>query len=185
MNFLKNNRVANNEVSQYATSEDFCRVFMEDMADLHQLSLILTADHDQAEKCFVAGVEDCVKTNRVFREQAHSWAKRTIVQEAIRTLRPHPDHAGSSVLSTVFPKSVPTTFHGEHVELNRVLSLEEFERFVFVMSVLENYSEHDCALLLGCSLRDIEAARVRALQQLARLDREFSARDSVTDLLAV
>jgi hypothetical protein len=36
------------------------------------------------------------------------------------------------------------------------------------MSVLEHYSEHECSILLGCSLRNMLAARSRALQQLRR-----------------
>jgi hypothetical protein len=44
---------------------------------------------------------------------------------------------------------------GGHFEIDALLQLADFDRFVFVMSVLEHYSEHDCALLLGCSVRDI------------------------------
>jgi hypothetical protein len=36
-----------------------------------------------------------------------------------------------------------------------------FERFVFVMLVLEHYSEHECSLLLSCSRQDVIAARNR------------------------
>ena len=190
MNFLNNSQVAENEVGQYATSKDFCTVFIDDMADLYQLSFLLTADHDKAEQCFVAGVEDCVetyrvfcvKTYRVFREWARSWAKRTIVQKAIRTLQPYPNNAVSSAPATVFPKSEPPTVRDEHLELNRVLALEQFERFVFVMSVLEHYSEHDCARLLGCSLQDIRRALVRALRQLVGSDSPSFTRDRVTEI---
>lgn len=31
--------------------------------------------------------------------------------------------------------------------------LEDFERFVFVMSALEHSSEHDCAVFLECSVQ--------------------------------
>ncbi len=50
--------------------------------------------------------------------------------------------------------------------MEAVLDLEDFERFVFVMSVLEHYSEHDCRLLLGCSAREVREARSRALAEL-------------------
>ena len=43
---------------------------------------------------------------------------------------------------------------------------EDFERFVFTMSVLEHYSEHDCALLLGRSVPEVREARTRALHAL-------------------
>ena len=48
-----------------------------------------------------------------------------------------------------------------------ILGLEDFERFVFVMSVLEKYSDHDCSVLLGCSRQDVREARIRALQHLS------------------
>ena len=54
----------------------------------------------------------------------------------------------------------------EQGEIGAVLELEPFERFVFVMLVLEHYSEHECSLLLSCSPRDVIAGRNRALQQL-------------------
>jgi hypothetical protein len=56
---------------------------------------------------------------------------------------------------------------GGHFEIDAVLRLADFDRFVFVMSVLEHYSEHDCALLLGRSARDIREGRTRALKELA------------------
>lgn len=162
MNSLNHNQVMKKQVSQYATREDFCHVFIEDMPGLYQLSFLLTGDHDKAEQCFVAGLEDCVQTNRVFREWARFWAKCKIVQKAIRTLQPHP--TVSRMPATAFPKSGPTV--REHLEVDHVLALEQFERFVFVMSVLEHYSDHDCALLLECSLQVLRRARVRALEQL-------------------
>jgi DNA-directed RNA polymerase specialized sigma24 family protein len=58
------------------------------------------------------------------------------------------------------------TLAEEQAEIAAVLELSPFERFVFVMSVLEHYSEHECSILLGCSRRDVIAARTRALQQV-------------------
>jgi DNA-directed RNA polymerase specialized sigma24 family protein len=48
-----------------------------------------------------------------------------------------------------------------------VLALEDFERFVFVVSVLEGYQDRECAVLLGCAVVEVGHARVRALQQIA------------------
>jgi DNA-directed RNA polymerase specialized sigma24 family protein len=41
------------------------------------------------------------------------------------------------------------------------------QRFVFVMSILEGYSEQECAFLLGRTPRDVVEARMRALWQLS------------------
>jgi len=54
-------------------------------------------------------------------------------------------------------------------EVRAILELAPFERFVFVMSVLERYSDHDCSILLGCPRRDITTTRARAMHQLVRL----------------
>ena len=49
-----------------------------------------------------------------------------------------------------------------------VLELAVFERFVFVMSVLEGHSDEDCSVLLQCSPNQIGEARARALQLMAK-----------------
>jgi DNA-directed RNA polymerase specialized sigma24 family protein len=54
--------------------------------------------------------------------------------------------------------------------------LPDFVRFVFVLSVLEQYTEHDCAQLLGCSLKEIQSARIRALELIAIADLSASTR---------
>ena len=88
-----------NGEKRYATCEDFLRIFDEDMHGLYQLSFLLTGDPQKGERCFVTGMEDCAKENRVFREWARTWAKRVIVQNAIRELQPRPSHSDSSALA--------------------------------------------------------------------------------------
>ena len=44
---------------------------------------------------------------------------------------------------------------------------EPFERFVFVMAVLEGYSLRECSALLGCPVQDVVTAKSLALQRLA------------------
>jgi len=56
-----------------------------------------------------------------------------------------------------------------HAEVRAILELSPLERFVFVMSMLEHYSDHDCSILIGCPQREIAAARVRAMRQLVVL----------------
>ena len=159
--------VREDEASPYSNSEDFGRIFIEDLNGLYQLSFLLAGDQKKAEKCFVSGIEDCVGENHVFREWARSWAKRTIIQNAIRELRPRPNPSSSSLSASVPSDNQYSNGSGEHFEADAVLALGDFERFVFVMSVLEHYSQHDCALLLGCSISEVRGARVRALEELA------------------
>jgi DNA-directed RNA polymerase specialized sigma24 family protein len=135
------------------------------MNGLYLLSFLLTADHEKAEQCFVSGLEDAVNGNRVFREWARSWARRVIIKNAVKVINPRPVD-GSAYSSPVSVNSNGKTLPAEHqVEIAAVLGLEPFERFVYVMTVLEGYSDQDCSLLLGCARRDVLAARSRALQQ--------------------
>jgi hypothetical protein len=149
----------------YASRDDFRQVFDQDMNSLYLLSYLLTADHEKAEQCFVSGLENAVDGNPVFKEWARSWARRVIIVNAVRVINPRPmEENGRS-------SSAPVSGNGktrpvEQVEIAAVLGLEPFERFVYVMSVLERYSEQDCSLLLGCARRDVVAARTRALQQI-------------------
>jgi len=161
-------QVREHEGSLYASHEDFHTIFNEDRNELYQLSFLLTRDPAQAERCLVSGLEDCVSGNRVFREWVRSWAKRTIVQNTIRELKPRPGQSNSSLSGAMFPHmDQHSRGPGRHFEIDAVLRLADFDRFVFVMSVLEHYSEHDCALLLGCSAGDIRECRTRALKELA------------------
>jgi hypothetical protein len=50
--------------------------------------------------------------------------------------------------------------------LPRCFNSNRFERFVYVMSVLERYSDLDCSVLLGCARREVVGARIRAFQQI-------------------
>ena len=146
----------------YASSSDFCRIFDEDLDELYQLSFLLTGNHDYAKQCFVSGLENSVMENRVFKEWARSWARRTIIQCAVRVIDPRPMQEDSPPSSN----RSDNTLALERPEIAAILELRPFERFVYVMSVLERYSDQDCSVLLGYPRRDIVEARIRALQQV-------------------
>jgi hypothetical protein len=155
----------------YASAADFCRIFAEDMANLYWLSFILTADPGKAEQCFVSGLDDCSAGNQVFTEWARSWARRTVIKNAIRLISPR------FVPLSVIPSNPVSNgdshpandwaARGHQQEISAVLDLNPFDRFAFVMSVLEGFSDRDCALLLGCTQPALSAGRVRALQRLS------------------
>jgi hypothetical protein len=74
----------------YARSGDFHRIFHEEKDGLYRLSFLATADHEKAQQCFVAGLENSVKENSVFKEWARLWARRAIIQCAVRVINPRP-----------------------------------------------------------------------------------------------
>jgi hypothetical protein len=172
-----NTQVCGNGEKRYATCEEFLKIFDQDMNGLYQLSFLLTGDHQNGERCFVAGIEDCVKENRVFREWARAWAKRVIVKKAIRELHPRWSHSNSSaVLRAVFSHNQQSSGPIEHFDVDAVLRLADFERFAFVLCVLERYREHECALLLGCSASEVREARTQAIEELAKFRPSGSGR---------
>jgi hypothetical protein len=169
MNDAAMSRITAGEAEDYATMSDFCRLFMDEMSTLYQLSFLLTGDHEKAEQCFVAGLEDSVKQNLIFKQWARAWAKRMIVVNAIRMIAPRPEHAADPQMAVDL--EFARDFHivrDKEGTLAGVLELADFERFVFVMSVLERYPEQDCLALLGCSLQEFREARTLALQRIAQ-----------------
>ena len=156
-----------NAEAEYASCEDFRRIFEEDLYGLYQLAFLLTGDHQKAERCFVAGLEDCVKKSRVFREWVRTWAKRVIVKNAIREVHPQSNHSNSSVrVPIVFCPKLQLGDPSGHFDNDTVSRLGDFERFVFVLCFLEGYREHECALLLGCSDSEVRDARTQAIEEL-------------------
>jgi DNA-directed RNA polymerase specialized sigma24 family protein len=166
--------------SEHATGDDFQQIFSEDMAGLHLLASLLTGDETQAEQIFVAGLEDSINGNPVFRQWARSWSRRAIIKRAIRSVAPSP--ADAAVNTEI---RQPETGNGNlNILLAAVATLSPFQRFVFVLSVLEGYSISECAMLLACTLADVVSARSAALQQIASLERELLAVETTAAAVA-
>jgi len=87
--------------------------------------------------------------------------KRTLIKNAIAILSPP---------SAVGNEKRDSWSGGRHkalgdYQIDALTRLPPLERFVFVMSVLERYSDGECSLLLGCSTRNVAKARMRALRR--------------------
>jgi hypothetical protein len=136
---------------------DVSRLFKGDMKSLFLLSLMLTADVDSAESCFVSSLDDCMSMKPTVGEWTNGWTRHVLVHNAIAMLRPTLDGDKQPVSCDL----------GLKPALHAVMRLKNFERFVFVLSILEGYSDRECSLLLGPSSREIMAAKVRALENLA------------------
>jgi len=143
--------------SDYATHSDFCAVFLRDLDRLSSLALILTGDEPSAERCVLAAFDSCV-AGIVFNESAARWSRRSVIKNAIGFVLPA--HWNSSRSHLDGDRIGPTP--DLDASLKCIQELPAFDRFAFVMSVLEGYSDRECALLLGCSCADIPAARIGA-----------------------
>jgi hypothetical protein len=147
----------------YATCTDCWNILTDEMHSLYRLSFLLTADLDKAKQCFVSGMGECEEEVGVFVAWAQASARRTILKRAIRIIMPAPERADDSSFALLKGAAV----YGKTNLFDAILALNAFERFVYVMSVLERQSDADCSALLRCSRRDIIIARELALERLA------------------
>jgi len=139
----------------HATATDCCVIFAEEMPSLYLLALLLTGNKDKASQCLVLGLADCGDRIGRFIERARARARRAIVKRAINMIRPEPQNPGTQpFFSTKDP---------ENNRFSAIVTLDAFERFVFVMSVLEGQSDRDCQRLLRCTQQELATARVLAL----------------------
>jgi hypothetical protein len=160
---FRTKRINTERSIRYATAANFVEVYNEEMHSLYLLSILLTADIEKAEQCFVSALEECLDGIDVFMEWARLWARRAIMKQAIALIAPVPGKPMPSSLNCIQwnSKSTKDNFIGA------IFSLETFERFAFVMSLLERQSDEDCSALLNCRRRDIELARGEAMKILS------------------
>ncbi len=156
--------MSENRSSQSARSGDIREFFMEDSLGLYLLSFLLTANQKKAERCFIANPDECINGHSSFHKLAHSWARCMIVRNALQMLTPNPGPSGPEPAA-----ARPATFLHDPF-LARVLALEDFERVVYVLSVLEQYADRNCAVLLGVSPQRIQETRNCALKHIGHLD---------------
>lgn len=137
-------------------------VLTKDISYLYILAFLLTGDQNAAMQCVVSGLEDCVGDNSAFQHWAHNWSKRTIIRNAIAMMDPTPVQAEQPAVRPS-PSEAKTS---ADALIAAVIQLPVFDRFVFVISVLEGYSDSDSALLLQCTPEEISASRVRVYKNL-------------------
>ena len=142
------------------------RAFNEEMHSLYLLSFLLTADHDKAEQCLVSAMGECVEGIGVFMDGACSWTRAAVLKHTIQMIKPVPEHMGHVSFITLKRSATPA----ENNPFAAILLLDAFERFVFVMSILEEQSDEECAILLRCSRRDVTMARLLALKLQSSTD---------------
>jgi hypothetical protein len=160
---LEPTHIFDERATTYATGTNFWNILTDEMHSLYLLSFLLTADLDKAKQCFVSGMGECKEEIGVFMEWAQAWARRTILKYAIRTIMPAPEHTDDFSFALLEGSAAS----GKTNLFDAIVGLNAFERFVYVMSVLERQSDDDCSTLLRCSRRDVIIARELALKRLA------------------
>ena len=146
-------------------------IWLDEVTKLYLLSFLLTADKMMAEKCFSDAMDDYVASRGVtLTDWARGQGRTAVILHAIQTMRPTPKrvHSWSFV-----PGSRPLVA-AAHQPFSAITALSVFERFVFVIAVLEGYSAEECAAFLECGLRDVTATRDLADTLTAAAETETS-----------
>jgi hypothetical protein len=161
------------ERCEYASKEEFASAFECERVGLQRLALLLTANSEAAKRCLIRAFRESIASSSVSKEWVLSWARRMVIRNAIslvigpggQSLINTNDDADNGSIAFFSDDSL-----GAMAESESIFDLPEFDRFVFVICVLERYSMHDCALLLGKSPRDINEARQRVGNQVGQID---------------
>jgi DNA-directed RNA polymerase specialized sigma24 family protein len=161
------------ERCEYASKDEFASAFECERVSLQRLALLLTANKEAAKRCLILAFQECIASGSVFKGWVLNWTRRIIIRNAINLVV---GRGGQSFVETkcdadnglsAFPQDDSL---GALAASGAILDLPELDRFVFVICVLERYSMHDCALLLGRSPRDINEARQRAGSLVGQID---------------
>ena len=159
----------------YANPADFSELLERNLKPLYLLAFLLTANHKDAECCFSMTAEECLAEQAVFKEWAQSWIKRSLIKNVIGVVSP----ASSRGCEKRDFWSVE-----RNDEINAVTQLPHLERFVFVMSILERYSDWECSVLLGCSINKVAQSRMRGVRRLPGLLTRFFRLSPEHDVLS-
>lgn len=164
--------------SQYAMKSDFCAIFRQQTDRLYLLALLLTAAPQKAEECLVGSLGDCIEGNPVFKDWATAWSVRAIVKRAIHMVAPLSQEKKPQPAVSSFIECTPDAA----AMIAAVTHLPAFERFAFVISVLEGYSDRDCAALLNCPASAVAAARSQALKRIELSETQLPQNSEIYEL---
>ena len=137
--------------TSYPTVTDFLRAFNEEMHSLYLLAFLLTADHDKAEQCLVSAMGECIEGMGAFTDWARSWTRAAVLKHAIHMIMPTPQYAKSLSLMNLARSGM----QAENDPFATILLLDAFDRFVFVMSILEEQSDEESANLVDAPDRNV------------------------------
>lgn len=163
--------------TDYATAEEFESLFESKREPLLRLALLLTASSEKAEQSLSFAMRDCRLNGSVAPDWILTWARRAIVRNAIQLVFPPVSASATQTLNDdghdgkLLGISAAISIR---VDLPSIVKLPDFERLVYVITVLERSSIQDCALLLARSPKEIRDAQKRAIGIASFLEHDFN-----------
>jgi hypothetical protein len=161
------------------TVQDKCQFLVSHMEQYYSLVLLLTASEEDAERCFVISLDTWSKACRnlapIVPEAADARIKRALVDCALRFCGPVSGRVQEEAEVDIWGEKLPGNYSPW---VAAIVQLDTFERFVFVLSVLECYSDKECSDLLHCRLEEVAESRAHALHSVASSLKNWHAHDA-------
>lgn len=151
---------------QETSATNCADIFIDQMNCLYLLSFLVTGDRLIADTCFSSALDEYVEAKGGFMEWARQDGRRAVLRQAVQIIRPAPKQAHS----WSFCRTARPLVAAAHQPFAAITTLSAFERFVFVMSVIEGLSLEECASLLECSPEDVAIGRELARTIIAAED---------------
>jgi hypothetical protein len=150
---------------EYVSVDNSAEEFIEGMC---LLSFLLTADRETAETCFSSALQDYLEAQGGFMDWAKQEGRQAVIRNAVQMMRPAPKPGFGWPFHTTARPLVSAAYQ----PFTAITSLSTFERFVFVLSALEGFSEEECAALLQCTFQEVARGREVAERVFAAEDRD-------------
>ena len=161
--------ISDDPLHEYTGAAGCAEIFIDQMNGLYLLAFLVTADMQITDKCFSKALDEYLHNSCGFMDWAKHDGRRAVLRHAVQIIQPVPKRASGGA----FLRNALTLRSAGHQPFAAISSLCAFERFVFVMSVIEDLSEAECAALLNCSVEDVTVGRELAREIIAVEDIGF------------
>jgi len=144
-------------------------MWLDEMAELYLLAFMLTARKETAEQCILDAVDEYLNSGAPsLLDWVRSKGRRAVIECAVQRVNPR--------VKAVPTWSVPSGTHASiapsHQPFAVITALSAFERFVYVLTVLEGYQVEECAGALECLQTEVVAAQKLSNQLIGLGDTE-------------
>jgi hypothetical protein len=141
------------------------------MTNLFRLALLLTGDAEKAENCIIGSIRDCIEGETILKAWLPPWIRDTIIRTGISMVIGVQADAFAGTVQCEPSHSAQNSIHYAIADYSLgILELSDFDRLVYVICILENYTSDQCGLLLGKAREEVREARNRALAHIAEFE---------------
>jgi hypothetical protein len=167
--------LTNQREVEYATADDTQKLFVAAMNDLFCLAFFLTASADRAEDCIIRSIRECMKNTCMLKENLLAWVRNSIIRNGIAIVTEFEldsTHDAQIDSLPLIPESSQVCVGTTDCSAG-ILELSGFDRLVYVICIIADYTSRHCALLLSRSREEVREARNRALAHIAEFESKW------------